>query len=74
VRALKANHGQELIQVDPDCNNVFIYKKPGHDNTRPNVIKKVLDINGTHRRLEEGVIPSLNLDFTNNIVRNSKRI
>jgi hypothetical protein len=63
VRALKSNHGQELIQVDPECNNVFIYKKPGHphmhaaaeefqsENQFHDTCKKVLDINGTHRRL-----------------------
>ena len=71
VRALKSNHGQELIQVDPDCNNVFYYKKLGQGE---GMIKKVLDINGKHRALEDSVIPSLNLDFSNNKVRNSKRV
>lgn len=70
VCALKLNHGQELIQVDPACNNAFYYKISGKDG----MVKKVLDVNGEHRRLEKGVIPSLNLDFSNDEVRNSKRL
>ena len=70
VRALHLNHGQEMIQVDPDCNNAFYYKIPG----KGDLVKKVLDINGVHRKLEKGIIPNLNLDFSNDKVRNSKRL
>jgi len=72
VCALKANHGQESIQVDPDCNNAFYYKIPAGAGT----VRKVLDINGVHRSLEPADMkfPSLRLDFSNNEVRNSKRL
>ena len=71
VCALKVNHGQELIQVDPNCNNAFYYKIPGKvgvDLVKGEVqmIKKVLGIDGEHRKLTEGVVPNLNLDFSNN--------